>query len=411
MKTKWIVSGIILSCGLQSLYAANQDTAKPNVIMIYYDDMGYSDAGIYDADQTSLTPNLDTFSSEGMKFTAGHSADAVCTPSRYAVMTGRYCWRTSRKSGVSSGYSAPLIQADRFTFAKMFQSLGYKTAMVGKWHIGMQFYSPSGEPVDLGNNTNVLDDDPLTTTGDSIDFSIPLTGTPYHQGFDYFFGTPASLDMPPYAWVENDTVLFKGGLVTNGVVDFSQARPATNADLEEGPPNGNPDFARDGVYDPNFIVSDYLEVLAAKVAELIQVRSADSAPFFFYIPMPAPHRPWAVSEDFAGSTPYAYGDYLAQTDHYTGLILDALADPDGNPATDDSMVSNTVVFISSDNGPETYAYEASRDVGRDSNGPFRGIKRDNWEGGTRVLSGAEIGCHFGKEQFPDVQSQQQVWNV
>lgn len=370
----------ILCAPVLSLLASTQ----PNVIMIYYDDMGYSDMGVYDANQTSLTPKLDTFASQSLRFTAGHSADAICTPSRYALMTGRYCWRSSLKSGVIGGYSKPVIEADRFTFAKMFQSLGYTTAMVGKWHIGIQFYSPTGATVDLDSNANVLDDDSATTTGDDIDFSKTLTNTPYHQGFDYYFGSSASLDMPPYTWIENDTVLFKGGIVSGGAVDFSQARPATNADFLEGEPIGAVNNVRDGVYDPNFIVSDYLEVQAAKVAEIIQARALDGEPFFIYVPMPAPHKPWAVSADFAGSTTYSYGDYLAQTDHYTGVILDALADPDGIPGTDDSLVANTVVFISSDNGPETSAFTASRSAGRDSNGPFRGVKRDNWEGGTRV---------------------------
>lgn len=371
-------------CACAQTSTPNPPEERVNVIFIYYDDMGYSDMGAYDTSQTSLTPNLDTLASEGMMFTAGHSADGVCTPSRYAVMTGRYCWRTARKTGVTGGYSQPLMATDRFTFAKMFQSLGYTTAMVGKWHIGVQFYNPAGTPVNLSNDANVLGTNTASTADDKIDFSLPLTHTPTTNGFDYYFGTAASLDMPPYTWIENETVLFKGGVVTNGVVDFAQARPATNADLEEGEPIGAVNNVRDGAYDPNFIVSDYLQVQAQKVSDLIEGYAATNVPFFIYVPMPAPHKPWAVDADFSGSATYSYGDYLKQTDHYTGVILDALADPDGNPGTDDSLVSNTVVFVSSDNGPETSAYTASRTTGRDSNGPYRGVKRDNWEGGTRV---------------------------
>ncbi|MGJ8655731.1 MAG: sulfatase-like hydrolase/transferase [Akkermansiaceae bacterium] len=353
---------------------------KPNVIMIYYDDMGYSDMGANDTGQPSLTPNLDILAAESLRFTAGHSSDGVCTPSRYSLLTGRYSWRTSRKTGVTGGYSEPLMQADRFTFAEMFRTLGYKTAMVGKWHVGMQFYSPAGLPVDLANDTNVLDADDTTTTGDKIDFSKKLTDTPAERGFDYFFGTSASLDMPPYAWIENDTVLYQGGVVSNGAVDFSLATPATNSDLLEGVISG----VRNGVYDPTFVISDYLQVQAAKVAEILEDRASDGEPFFIYIPMPAPHTPWAVQAAFDNSASYAYGKYVAQTDFYTGVILDALADPDGNPATDDSLAGDTVVFISSDNGPEKSAHTSSIAAGRDSNGPFRGVKRDNWEGGTRV---------------------------
>jgi arylsulfatase A len=362
--------------------------ARPNVIMIYYDDMGYSDMGAYSSTQSSFTPNLDSFAAGALRFTAGHSADAVCTPSRYALMTGRYCWRTSKKTGVNGGYTPSLVEDDRFTFAKMFQSLGYKTAMVGKWHIGMQFYDPAGAPIgDLDNNSNVLDNDASTTTGDLIDFSHALSDTPFHQGFDYYFGTTASLDMPPYAWIENDTVLFKGGLVTGGGVDFSQAVPATNADFLEGSPITSANTtgsSRNGVYDPTFVMSDYLQVQAAKVAEIIKARGADGEPFYMYIPMPAPHNPWALQDAFTNVTSFSYGNYLAQTDFYTGQILDALADPDGNPLTEDSLVNDTVVFISSDNGLERAAQTASLSAGHDGNGAYRGVKRDNWEGGTRV---------------------------
>ncbi|MDF7799274.1 sulfatase-like hydrolase/transferase [Pontiellaceae bacterium B1224] len=392
MKTSRCIQGVIALALLgmypSQLLAGNQNTNKPNVLMIFYDDMGYSDVGIYGDADPSLTPNLDTFASDALRFTAGHSADAVCTPSRYALMTGRYCWRTDLKGGVNGGYSPSLIEPERFTFARMFQSLGYTTAMVGKWHIGMQFHDSNGQPVgDLNNNNNVLDDNDATTSGDLIDFSLAISNTPYHNGFDYYFGTTASLDMPPYAWIENDHLLFKGGFVTNGMVDFSQGVPATNADLEEGTPNSTANTSgnvRGGVYDPYFIMQDYLQVQAAKVAELLQARGADNEPFFIYVPMPAPHSPWMLQDQFVGATSYHYGDYMAQTDHYTGQILQALEDPDGNPLTDDSMVSNTVVFITSDNGPEKFAQAASLGAGYDGNGDFRGVKRDNWEGGTRV---------------------------
>lgn len=365
-QTKYRLGIAALMNSLYICFAIAQSNT-PNVLVIYYDDMGYSDMGAYDTNQSSLTPNLDSLAADGMLFTAGHSADAVCTPSRYALMTGRYCWRSSRKSGVTGAYSPPLIEEDRFTFAKMFQSLGYETAMVGKWHVGMQFYDASGAPTGSSKN---------------VDFSQNLTSTPYHIGFDYFFGTSASLDLEPYAWIENDTVLFKGGMVVNGSVDFSQATQASNSDFLNGNPVGA--STRDGYYDPNFDLRDYLQVQAAKTAEIIEARAQDGLPFFIYVAMPSPHTPWAVQSQFAGISSYTYGDYLYQTDYYTGVILDALADPDGDPNTDDSLVDTTVVFISSDNGPEKVAQSQSLAQGRDSNGPFRGVKRDNWEGGTRV---------------------------
>lgn len=365
-----------------------RDLSKPNVIILYFDDMGFGDMGknlptqakipagskYLDPSRPTLTPNLDGIAGQGMRFTNGHSADAVCSPSRYAIMTGRYAWRTSLKKGVVGGYSKTFMPKDQFTIANMFKSLNYQTAMVGKWHIGMQFYSPDGKPVDLANDPKVLE-------GNKIDFSKPLDDTPFHCGFDYYFGTASSLDMPPYAWIESRDgkvrVLAEGAGVKEGKVDFSQARFATNKDLKEG--KGVPNV-RPGVYDPNFKAEDYLQIQAQKVIDLVQKWDAEEKPFFIYVPIPAPHDPHAVQEQFKGSAGFNYGDYIVQTDYYAGKIIEALGNPD-NPA---SIASNTVLFISSDNGPETHSYVEGQKNNHDANGPYKGIKRDNWEGGTRV---------------------------
>ncbi|MDP0490078.1 MAG: sulfatase-like hydrolase/transferase [Verrucomicrobiota bacterium JB023] len=362
----------------------NLDPARPNVLILYYDDLGYSNVGAYDTSQTSYTPNLDALTNSGLRFDAGHSGDAVCTPSRYGLLTGRYCWRTRLKTRVTGGYSSPLIDPERLTMPKMFQELGYATSMIGKWHIGMQFYSPDGEPVNLGNDANVLGSVNNSVDDDKIDFSRPLTQTPTSYGFDYFFGTSASLDMPPYAWIENETVLYRGGLVSRGRVEFGLATPVTNANLQEGEPIGAVNNVRDGAYDPTFVVSDYLQVQAQKVADQLLTHSRDGEPFFIYVPFPSPHLPWAVQSTFDGTTPFAYGDFLAQSDHYAGQILDALADPDGDPSTEDGLDGNTVVFFSSDNGVSRSAMGQGLGNNHDGNGPFRGQKLDNWEGGTRV---------------------------
>jgi arylsulfatase A len=354
---------IFLLClfGSPAITAENRE----NVVILYYDDMGYGDFGANFKNPKSLTPNLDKFSEQAMRFTHGHSADGVCTPSRYAILTGRYAWRTRLKAGVLGGFSKPLMSKERFTIGTMFQNLGYETAMIGKWHIGMQFYGPNGQAVDLGNSKDAL-------SKNKIDFSKKLTDTPADRGFDYYFGTSASLDMPPYLWIENHTCLTKGGLLKDGKVDFSQATPAKNSDLQEGKSsNGRP-----GTYDPTFVGSDYLEIQAARIANYFEERATDKKPFFLYIPMPAPHKPWALQEKFKGKAGFTYGDYLIQTDHYTGVILDALKS--------NGLEGNTIFFVSSDNGPETSAFSTSQKVGHDANGPFKGMKRDNWEGGTRV---------------------------
>lgn len=387
MQRSWLSRTLLLSfiacCGPHPALASEH----PNVIILYYDDFGFGDLGaneptgleipadskFLDAAGKTLTPNLDHLASEGVRFTNAHSADGVCTPSRYALMTGRYTWRSRLKRGVLGGYSAPLLDPDRFTMSRMFQKNGYKTAMVGKWHLGMQFYSKDGEPVNLGNDPKVLEND-------AIDFSKPLTGTPYHAGFDYFFGTPASLDMPPYFWIESAEgtvrVLTKGGIVTDGKVDFSQAEFATNDALKEG----NSGYSRPGAFDPSFKHQDYLQIQAQKVSDLIQNWHSQDQPFFIYMPSPAPHSPHAVQERFAGCAGFTYGDYIAQADYYAGELLRSL----GDPSDSSSAAANTIVIVTSDNGPEKGATLKSLDVNHDANGPWKGIKRDNWEGGTRV---------------------------
>ncbi|MFD2256809.1 arylsulfatase [Luteolibacter algae] len=390
MNQQPVLSALLGTIGLTAItfpsaYAANMDKTKPNVIILYYDDMGYGDMGangatgatipkdskFLDASVPTLTPHLDKFSSGSLRFTNGHSSDGVCSPSRYSLVTGHYSWRTRLKKGVGGGYTPTFMDEDRFSVGELFRSHGYETAMVGKWHIGMSFFDAEGKPANDKKGV--------------IDFAQPVKNTPAHRGFDYWFGTPASLDMPPYAWLESDAesgevhVLYKGAIVDGDEVDFSQARPATNADLVHYEQNSD-FFARSGIKDPTFVFQDYLQIQAQKVANLIEGYNAADKPFMIYVPMPAPHDPHAVQEKFKGSAGFTYGDYLVQTDYYTGKILDALGDAD-DP---DSTAANTVVFISSDNGPEVGASHRSLVAGHDANGPFKGIKRDNWEGGTRV---------------------------
>lgn len=283
-----------------ALMAGNSNPATPNVLIIYYDDMGWGDMGAntpsnfeVPADSKhltpgsrSLTPHLDRFAEQGMRFTNGHSADGVCSPSRYALLTGRYCWRTSLKRGVTWGYTPTFIQPDEFTIGKMLQAQGYRTAMVGKWHAGMQFYDTEEKPIGPE-----VKNDPHALANNRIDLSKPVTDTPYHTaGFDYYFGTTASLDMPPYAWLEskNDQVhvLVKGGVVENGTVDFSQAQIATNDAMEElqNITEIIGSYARPGAIDPAFVFADYLQIQAAKTKALLSSYAAGDEPFFFVHP-------------------------------------------------------------------------------------------------------------------------------
>ncbi len=162
-------------------------------MIILADDMGYGDVHALNPQSTIPTPNLDRLAAEGMTFTDGHSPSAVCTPTRYGLLTGRYAWRTWLKSGVLGGYSRPLLAPDRLTIAGMLKQAGYRTAAIGKWHLGMQLPLKPGAQFDDG-----WDGDP------GVDFTDPITDSPIHHGFDSFFGVTASLDMPPYVFVRDD---------------------------------------------------------------------------------------------------------------------------------------------------------------------------------------------------------------
>lgn len=381
----------LIATNVSAQLTTNLNNKKPNVIILYFDDMGYGDLGangktalkipkdckFLNPNKKTLTPNLDKFASEIMRFTNGHSSDGVCSPSRYSLVTGKYSWRTSLKRGVTGGYSPTFMDADTFTIGTLFQNVGYKTAMIGKWHIGMTFFDSEGKPYSHKGN------DPNAMANGYVDFSKEVKDTPAHRGFDYWFGTPASLDMPPYAWLESKNgkvnVLYKGAIVTNDKVDFSQAQIATNSNFVVFQKNEGV-HARGGAKDPSFVFEDYLQIQAQKVKNLIHTYQQENVPFMMYIPMPAPHEPHAVQDKFKGSTGYEYGDYLVQTDFYAGQIIEAL----GDPSDPNSLASNTVVLITSDNGPEQGAFYRSLKLNHDANGPWAGIKRDNYEGGTRV---------------------------
>ena len=168
-------------------------SARPNILIILADDMGYGDVHALNPESKIATPNIDRLAADGMTFTDGHSPSAVCTPTRYGLLTGRYCWRTRLKSGVLGGYSPPLIAQDRSTIATMLKAHGYYTGAIGKWHLGMEL------PKRLADaDTTKWDGDP------GIDFGVPITDSPIHHGFDYYFGVSASLDMAPYVFIRND---------------------------------------------------------------------------------------------------------------------------------------------------------------------------------------------------------------
>lgn len=318
--------------------------SKPNVIYILADDMGYGDVSALNEECVFKTPNFDKMSEDGIYFTDAHATSAVCTPSRYGIVTGRYNWRSKLKAGVMSGYSKALIEPGRMTVGHLFQQQGYRTAAVGKWHLGMNFST---------DETFVLKDDYETCEG--VDYSKPIERSPITNGFDYYYGISASLDMAPYIYIENNR--------------FTEMPDHETEDTGKK-------FWRKGPTAPNFKHSDVLPHLTNKVLE--KMDEYKDEPFFIYFPMPAPHTPILPSEKFQGkSGTNEYGDFVLMCDDVVGQITDKLKEL--------GLYENTILIYTSDNGCSPMAnFEELLAAGHNPNYIFRGHKADIYEGGHRI---------------------------
>lgn len=316
----------------------------PNIVYILADDMGYGDVGCLNPEGKIPTPNMDRLGHDGIIFTDAHSGSAVCTPTRYGVLTGRYSWRSLLKSGVLDGCSPSLIGPGRLTVPSYLKEHGYRTACVGKWHLGLDWATTDSAPANTGN----------------IDYTQPIANGPVSLGFDYFFGIPASLDMPPYVYVENDRVV---------------APPTEHIEQRD-----DAAFYRAGPIAPNFAHIDVLPTLTDKAIGCIDRHAADhaEAPLFLYFPLTAPHTPILPTAEFAGKSGLGvYGDFVCQVDYTVGCIMEALERH--------GMMENTLIIVTSDNGcsPKAdFPYLVAH--GHDPSYLFRGHKADIFEGGHRI---------------------------
>lgn len=334
----------------------------PNIIFLMADDMGYGDPGSFNPDSKIPTPFMDELAAQGMRFTDAHSGSAVCTPTRYGVVTGRYAWRTRLKQGVLSGYSRALIEPERLTVAGLLRASGYHTAVIGKWHLGLDWATLS-EPEDWseGNTSTAYQgaSDFSKPPGLEIDFSRPVSNGPATLGFDYSYIIPASLDMAPYVYVENNAC----------------EKPAT---VHEPGRFDGPVFWRPGEAAEGFDFFDVLPNLTRHAVAYIEARAQEAGkPFFLYFPLPAPHWPWVPTEEFVGRTEVGkYGDFVAQVDAQIGLVMDALERT--------GQAENTLFIVTSDNGAE-WDPSHIEEFGHYANHSIqRGKKRDIWEGGHRM---------------------------
>lgn len=316
--------------------------ARPNIVILFADDMGYGDLACQNPASKIPTPNLDRLATQSIRFTDAHTTSAVCTPSRYGLLTGRYCWRTALKDGVLGGFSPPLIEAGRETLGTLLKRAGYDTAALGKWHLGLTIPTTDGQPL------NHLDGYGGKPT--NLDWDNAITGGPVDHGFDHFFGIAASLDMPPYIYIENRHFVGRGTVMKT--------------------------WLREGPAAPDFEAVDVVPELARRAVGIIE-RQPAGRPLFLYLALTSPHTPVVPAGDFKGrSRAGDYGDFVVETDDAVGQILAALEKK--------GLAGATLVIFTSDNGPEVHAYERITEFHHASMGELRGVKRDTWEGGHRV---------------------------
>lgn len=307
------------------------------------DDLGIGDVSPTNPDCKIKTPHLQKMADEGITFLDAHSPSAVCTPTRYGLLTGRYNWRSRLARGVLSGRSAHLIPADRPTVGHLMRAAGYHTQMIGKWHLGWDWAKSDGK---------------------NIDFTKPVKNGPNINGFDRYYGHCGSLDMPPYVWVDTGNIT---------------AQP----DREEGVTKKEDRYGwyRKGPIGADFHIDKVLPHLFDKSMAYVKERAPaakDGKPFFLYLPLPAPHTPIVPIPPFKGASGLnAYADFVAQVDHHMGQLLVTLKEA----GVDD----NTIVIFTSDNGcsPEGN-FGLLKEKGHDPSGGYRGHKADIYEGGHRV---------------------------
>lgn len=352
-----LLTPVIHTLALMALANAGGAADHPNVVVILADDLGYGDLQCLNPAGRIATPNLDRLAAGGMRFTDAHSGSAVCTPTRYGLLTGRYAWRSRLKSGVLGGMSPPLIEEGRQTIAHLFAQQGYATACVGKWHLGMSWARKTGTPAF---------DDRIEKGSDgwNADFSKPISRGPTSFGFARYFGISASLDMVPYVFIDDDHV--------TGLPDTDLAFAMIADEDTKGP------TTRKGPGLSGFTADAVLSTLTHTATGWIREQAAAKKPFFLYLPLASPHTPVAPSAAWRGKSGISpYADFVMDTDAAVGEVMAALEEA--------GVVKDTLVIVTSDNGFSPAAdLPAQLAKGHDPCFTFRGTKADLFEGGHHV---------------------------
>jgi len=325
------------------------EDAPPNIVILYADDLGYGDLGCYNPQSGIPTPHLDLLASQGMRFTDAHSSSGICTPSRYALLTGRHHWRDFH--GIVEAFGESVFQPERLTLPEMLQTKGYTTAAIGKWHLGWN-WNAIRKP---GTN-------PRGISPDDFDWSKPIPDGPLAHGFDTYFGDTV-INFPPYCWIDNDKVV----KAPDTMMDTRKWKAIKEGNWE----------CRPGPMVTGWDPYENIPETTRRGVQYIHAHKDSEKPFFLYFAFPSPHAPIIPNDEFDGKSQAGpYGDFVHETDHAVGQLLKALEDS--------GQADDTIVIFSADNGAEKYAYARDEKFGHWSSHPLRGVKRDIYEGGHRV---------------------------
>jgi arylsulfatase A-like enzyme len=336
----------------------------PNIVVIYADDLGYGDIQCYNPERGKIpTPHVDKLASQGMRFTDAHSSSGVCSPSRYTILTGRYHWRSRLQSGIVRLWGPPLITPDRLTIGGLAKQHGYRTACIGKWHLGWNWPIPAAKKkffssTGYGGKKNLVATDAHRAAWKAV-FSRPIPGGPLAVGFDEYFGTDVP-NWPPYVFIENDRTV---GIPS----EFGAAKLfIKNQASQQGP-------ALKG-----WTLEPILPALGDRTAAFIRKAAKTPEPFLVYMPLTSPHTPLSVNDAWKGKSKLnLYADLVMETDAVVGQVLEALEHS--------GAAKNTLVVFTSDNGCAHYIGVGDLETkGHYPSGPLRGYKADAWEGGHRV---------------------------
>ena len=349
------------------LIPAVVQAATPNIVVIYADDLGYGDVQCYNPERGLIpTPHIDALAAEGMRFTDAHSSSGVCSPSRYTLLTGRYHWRSRLQAGIVSTWGPPLIAADRLTIGTLAQQQGFRTACIGKWHLGWEWPMSKQERATIAGFAKpkqgaVVEEisEARQNTWNAV-FSRPIPGGPATRGFDIYFGTDVP-NWPPYCFIDQDrTVGLPSQLLP--AADFQNNRASVQGPAVSG-----------------WQLENVLPTLRDRAVDFLGACHRDDVPFLLYLPLTSPHTPLAVNEPWQGASGLenACADLVMETDAVVGDVLEALHV--------NGQAENTLLVFTSDNGFAPYVGVAELEArGHFPSGPLRGYKADAWEGGHRI---------------------------